>query len=369
MTKDGRLYFLDNIRWSMILLVLLVHSAVTYGPIGSWFYHDTMALDTVSEVVLIVIPTYAQTFFMGLLFFVAGYLVPGSLERKGARKFMADRAVRLGVPSLLFMLVLAPVILLMLFGGSALDRLPSYFVTPLAWESGPLWFALALLGFTVAYALWVKLSAGPVLFRAIPSNSTVLALIVTIIVVTFTTRVFYPIGTSIWNMQLCFFPQYVAMFLLGIGAYRGEWLMTLSGATARLWLGIALVLGILIFPILFVVGGALDGNFNAFAGGLTWQALALVVVEEFMGVGISIGMLVWFRERHNSNGRVDKVLADNSFAIYVLHAPILVAMALLLSSTSLPVLARFVLVFVLGLAITLGLSMVIRKVPLLRKVL
>src|SRR4030095_14518210 len=33
-----RLAFIDNIRWTMILLGLSMHAADTYSPLGSWYY-------------------------------------------------------------------------------------------------------------------------------------------------------------------------------------------------------------------------------------------------------------------------------------------------------------------------------------------
>jgi hypothetical protein len=33
-----RLHYLDNIRWLMIVLVVLMHLKVTYGGMGSWYY-------------------------------------------------------------------------------------------------------------------------------------------------------------------------------------------------------------------------------------------------------------------------------------------------------------------------------------------
>jgi glucan biosynthesis protein C len=35
-----RLSFIDNIRWSMIILVLSMHAADTYSPFGNWYYVD-----------------------------------------------------------------------------------------------------------------------------------------------------------------------------------------------------------------------------------------------------------------------------------------------------------------------------------------
>ncbi|OYV15120.1 MAG: Acyltransferase 3, partial [Methanosaeta sp. NSM2] len=39
------LYFLDNIRWLMIVLAVLVHVAVTYSNLGDWYYREPVTLD------------------------------------------------------------------------------------------------------------------------------------------------------------------------------------------------------------------------------------------------------------------------------------------------------------------------------------
>jgi hypothetical protein len=39
---------------------------------------------------------------MGILFLLAGYFTPGSLERKGYARFLSDRFLRLGLPLLAF---------------------------------------------------------------------------------------------------------------------------------------------------------------------------------------------------------------------------------------------------------------------------
>ena len=46
---------------------------------------------------------------MGLLFLFAGYFVAPAFDSKGAARFLRDRAIRLGIPSLFFMLVIHPV--------------------------------------------------------------------------------------------------------------------------------------------------------------------------------------------------------------------------------------------------------------------
>ena len=89
-------------------MVVLMHACVTYSGMGSWFYIEKTTQDVASTLVFSIYQSFAQAFFMGLLFFLAGTLVPAAYDRKGFLRFVGDRAVRLGVPSLVFMLILDP---------------------------------------------------------------------------------------------------------------------------------------------------------------------------------------------------------------------------------------------------------------------
>ncbi len=75
----ARLLFIDNLRWVMIMLVLSMHAAVTYSGHGSWYVKETAHLGLPQELIFVTYQVFLQSFFMGLLFFVAGYFVPGSL--------------------------------------------------------------------------------------------------------------------------------------------------------------------------------------------------------------------------------------------------------------------------------------------------
>jgi hypothetical protein len=46
------------------------------------------------------------TFSMGLFFLLAGLLTPRPLARKGARRFVVDRLLRLGMPFAVWVLLL-----------------------------------------------------------------------------------------------------------------------------------------------------------------------------------------------------------------------------------------------------------------------
>src|ERR1700761_9238568 len=103
-----RLYFIDNIRWVMILFVLSMHAAVTYSGHGSWYVKEPAALGVPQDLTFLTYQVFLQSFFMGFLFFIAGYFVPGAVDKKGTARFIKDRAIRLGLPALFFMLVIQP---------------------------------------------------------------------------------------------------------------------------------------------------------------------------------------------------------------------------------------------------------------------
>jgi glucan biosynthesis protein C len=83
-----RLFFVDNLRTFLIILVFLDHLAITYGsPFGSWYYHEGQ-VGFPAAAVYGTFQGIAQAFFMGLLFFLAGYFTVPSFDRKGPKQFL-----------------------------------------------------------------------------------------------------------------------------------------------------------------------------------------------------------------------------------------------------------------------------------------
>jgi len=156
-----RLAYIDNLKWVMIFMVVLDHATVTYSGQGSWFYQQLSVINPIAKLIFAFYSSFAEAFFMVILFFVAATFIPSSYDRKGFGKYVADRCIRLGVPVLTFMFILDPLIhfLLDLFAGRASwSAFASRYVSIIASGSvlartGPLWFALALLVFSIVYAV------------------------------------------------------------------------------------------------------------------------------------------------------------------------------------------------------------------------
>src|SRR5262249_44414551 len=112
--------------------------------------------------------------------------------------------------------------------------------------SGPMWFTLALLFFSLVYGI-VRVVAGRKPKTApdapLPAPGQLLGLALVIGLCTFLVRTVQPMGTSILNMQLCYFSQYVLLFVVGIYAWRRNWLLRISYAFAMRWFKWTLTLG------------------------------------------------------------------------------------------------------------------------------
>jgi fucose 4-O-acetylase-like acetyltransferase len=363
----------------MIVLVVSMHAAVTYSHLGSWYFREDPKPGLVMTGVFATYQVCLQAFFMGLLFLIAGYFVPGAFDRKGFWRFLRDRAVRLGVPSLLFMLLIQPFTIFWLLPGAVHSRGA---LVRACWGylssgrflggSGPMWFTVALLVFCLAYGIVRAVGGGSPTTKPdapVPVDAQVIGLALLIGLCTFLVRIVQPMGTSILNMQLCYFSQYILLFMVGIQAWRRNWLLRIPYAFGMRWFTLSLTLGSVIWATL-VVAILKTHTESKLSGGVTWQSAAFSFWESFFCVGICLGLLVLFRENWNRQGPVTRWLSDNCFAVYLFHTPILIAITLGMRRLAEPKPAKFLIATVLAVTATyLASSLVFRRIPVLKRVL
>jgi fucose 4-O-acetylase-like acetyltransferase len=373
----NRLLYIDNLRWTMILLVISMHAADTYSPLGNWYYTDRSPLSTPALLFFAAWQMYLQSFFMGLLFFVAGYFTPSSLDRKGRMQFVRDRAFRLGLPVLFYMFVLGP-LTEYFFAHSWNSTEPTSFANE--WlkhirngqflqENGPLWFCLALLIFSVVYAMSSRPQSTAEVSRKAPGTLALIGFALVMATLEFLIRWAFP-GLVVLNMHIGDFSQYILLFAAGVFAARGGWLPKLSFRAGMTWLGIVLPCGFAAWLIMLPRGGALSGNARAFFGGWYWQSAAFDLWECFTCVAISFGLLVLYREYFNAQARWSRFLSANAFAVYVFHPPIVIAGARLLHGLVWHPMAKFGVLTAFAAVVSFALSAaVFRRIPLLGRIL
>ena len=103
----GRLFFVDNIRVFLTILVLLHHLMVIYAGAGSWLYNEGRQ-DEITRALGAWVCAVNQGYFMGLFLLISAYFVPGAYDRKGGRRFLADRLIRLGIPLVIYGWIIRP---------------------------------------------------------------------------------------------------------------------------------------------------------------------------------------------------------------------------------------------------------------------
>ncbi len=362
------------------------HLAVTYSGFGS-FYNLGQAghLSVLSAIWFGFYLSLQQAYFMGILFMIAGYFVAASYDRKGFGWFVRDRFKRLVVPSLIFMAVVTPFIMYVELGRNYFQPqlgLLHAFIQFLS-GTGPMWFAVALFIFSLIYGLG-RLAARQAATapaaggrqndrcpegQIAPSSGNAVLLILIIAACAFLIRTVQPIGTSVLNMQFCFFASYVVLFIVGIAAYRNNLFARIGYRTGKRWLIWGLVLGFISWAVVMKAGGA-PSEMAALNGGLTWQSAAFSLWESSMAVAMSIGLIAVFREKLNYQSKFIKAMADSSFTVYMFHTPIIIAVIFLFSPVALPPVVKWAVLCIICVPLCFAAAyFVFRRIPLLNRVL
>jgi hypothetical protein len=372
--SGSRLLYIDNLRILVISLVIVSHCSITYGGLGGWFFVDPGNAPG-TPFVLTVINTLNQSFFMGFFTLVSAYFILPSLLRKGREKFTRDRLVRLGIPLAFFVLVLNPCIMLLLMAAGAPLPMPvATLLNPVTGPAfGPMWFVWFLLLATGACLLWTAYRPpqvpGSNQARPFPGFAAIALFGLLLGIVTAAVRLFIPIGSTwLFNFQIPFFPQYIALFVVGIVAAENRWFDAIPDRVGKACTLAALAL-IAIEPFFIATVLADPAGISLITGGLHGQAVAYALWEQMAGVMIITSLAYLFSRYLNSQGPVTAAMAADSYAVYVFHPLVLVSISLIFAGIALPQLAKFAIVLPLAIAGSFILGHLIRAIPGVQRVL
>ena len=372
--KPGaRLFYLDNLRVYLTVLVILHHASIAYGGGGAWAVKDP-GMDELSPIFLTYFTVVNQTYFMSAFFLLAGYFTPYALERKGAGYFLKDRLIRLGIPILVYSTLIFN--LNQVLTGVWMRGQPFRWI--LAYEPGHLWFLQALLLFAVIYMLYrIGVSRDTIKQRLafysdrFPPNRVLILSIVFLAALTFVVRIWFPVGEWIYpGFQLAHFVHYAFSFFAGILAYRSDWFNRLGRDQARRW-GIVALLILPLFFVLAILGGVLEGDaaLARFAGGLHWQSFATATWESIMFIAVLTFLLYFFRERFSGSSPLLRSMAASVYTVYIIHQTVLIAFHVLFLPVGIPTILKFLVVSLIAVPLCFGLAVLIRRIPYAKRVL
>jgi hypothetical protein len=355
----GREAWIDNLRLAIIVGVIGSHVSVIYALDVGWWYEERTASE-IARAVLAGVFAPGLLFGMGLMFYVAGWFTPSAFARKGPRRFVIDRLWRLGLPAVIYLLVVNPA--MNFVGARAMgegESVADYFRGTYRddVEFGVAWFIVALLLFSTGYALWRSRHPVPPNGLVPLRHGDLVKAGVFIAAASFLVRLEFPVlsGDRAWTLNLWEYPQMIALFALGVLARERGWLSDPLPPRLRRSCGLAAAVGVAL-AALAGAAIAMTDDPDPFLGGLRFEATLIPLSEATLALGMSLWLVDWFRRRANRAGRLTGALGRATFAAYLLHAPITIAMAIALRDLGFPAELKFLGVFVLGAVASFGLG-------------
>ena len=393
--RQARLDFVDRLRVMLILMVVAGHACLAWTGGHWWPVRSEQQALWLRRVLGV-----NETFFIGMLFLISAYFHPGSIDRHGVRSFLKNRLLRLGVPLLIYLVCVVPFVMYAYY----LDfrdygHMPFFrYYFKIYWGLGPrpprwtgpnwpdnqflhLWFIQHLLIYGCLYGLWrlavksfgiaQRAATGTEdMLKPLSVHLSIVGYALTLAAAYFIVRIWYPVyeWDGMLNMvqiEYAHFPQYVSLFVVGLIAYRRNWLARLPKRAGNVWLIIGVVMAVAVYA-------GLTERFLPFtAGGKSANALGHATLEAFLGTSLCVGLITLFRDKFNSGqGKLERILSSNVYGVYVIHAPLIILMQYGLARSNLYPFVLCCIVACLGTAISFAVShCIIRRIPYAKKIL
>jgi glucan biosynthesis protein C len=362
LAPNARHGYVDNLKVLLVVGVILGHTTMAWTGMGNWVFEEPHIGEPFLSIASLFI--IGAMFGMALFFAIAGMFTPPSLARKGTRRFLSDRALRLGVPMLFYVLAFSPFIEYVDPSNEGWSQGFAAFVLEILWPPapGPTWFLGVLLLFSVGYALVRIVRPGPPTRSSSPPVWGLVVAAAVVAFVSYAIRIAAPLGVEVWRLSVGQAPGWVVGFALGVvGAEKG-WFAPIAPHIARIARRAALTAIGMAVLVLGAVG-ALGVDIDPFGGGGTWQSLVLTMLEGILVVAAPLWLLDLFRRRYGHRGRLGLLMGRSAFAAFVMHQLVLVGLVLASRLIPWPPEVEYLLVSGLGVAVSFGLGALLVRVP------
>lgn len=384
MTTD-RLFYLDNLKILLISLVILHHVGQGYGPSGGWWFYMSSQPDKLEWMSRFF--AVNASFFMGMFFMISGYFFASSYDKKGFKKYIIDKLIRYGIPLMFVYWIMMPFVFYFHYElyteNPSLSFLnyfqkiylgiggqPEWFKPIISWPErnfgfGHLWFVENLLLYAIIYAVLRVLLKNTSFANKFNLNvysfSIVYILIITI--ATVLVRDYHQVGNikdvfGFLMIEVAHWPQYLGFLISGIIASQTNLFQKIHSVYGRILLAIGLTAAIKIYyPSMFPdIINSISGKY-------------FEIYETILGFSLSFGLIVLFRDYFNSSKKLINILAENAYAAYIFHYPIVIAIQFGFDKVQISVLSKFIIVGILSIIATFAFSYFIRKSKIIRKVI
>jgi glucans biosynthesis protein C len=370
----ARVLCLDNARYIMVLLIVAFHVSAGYSGLNEFYIEaDSGGFFLTLRNLLANLP------IMQAMFFVAGYFALPSLSGKSYGQFLANKFKRLGIPLLLCILFLGPLMPYLGYYSQSFNGLSSasYWdfwtsflksgftagFTPVVFTTNPqfhqmhYWFLSVLLQFFLLFALghaaWKKwghlvpISANP----TTETTSFTKVLLIAALLIGALKSIGNALGLPgglfafLLHSPLTSIFVYGGFFALGIYIHTRRWFIDGRVPGLRTFfalLGSLVLTGLVGFGI-YKLGGETPPMYLLIPLGSFFESLLIIwFLVAFIGLT---------HRYMNRPSAINARLAANSYLIYLVHYPLIMVFRLMLLTWDGPVFLKFSIVLLLaGLA-------------------
>ena len=352
-----RKYYLDNIRWITVVIVVLYHVFYMYnaeGVLGGIGQITNLTVQPYDIFMYLVYP-----WFMPVLFLVAGISSRLYLYKHTNKEFIKSRTTKLLVPSTIglfvFQFIQGYVSMHLSDGAAELVSMgvPKFviYLIMVASGSGVLWFVHLLWIYSVVLVLVRKIEKGKLLEAG---SKTPLWLIILF---------FFPIwgAAQILNAPIVAVYRvalYFVFFMLGYYVFSNEEVMDKLKKYAVTCILIGVALSITFAVLNFIVRGGTNYADKPVNRGPLYAACA------YFG---SIAMLAGMARFGDFSNSFTKWMSSHSFGLYVFHYLGISTVALVFAKNAiLPAPLCYLLSLVAGFVFGYGLYAIISRIPFFR---
>lgn len=359
MHTSPRFHYIDNLRSLALLLGVVFHAALAYGP---YFSNIWFTADPSKHVAFEYFAIWSHLFRMPLFFAIAGFCAALLISKRGGNAFISNRLKRVFLPFVIFF----PLIMLVLihalgWGAEIVHEKPGLFTIfqsvdePLI-STMHLWFLWNLTQFCCIIWLLQKYTQvyQSILAFVVRPLFLGVALPVLLTLAMHQQLVPFPAPDKLYP-QLWSYGFYGILFLIGAGLYHHH---TRVEQYTRYFTPLLILACVSLLPYFYLMdpppsietiiraantGDMTPEHINLYA--VLAQSLAIV---SWTGVAFLAGYK-WL----NQYSQLNKYMSDASYWIYLIHVPVLMYIQFPLSNTTLPLLLKLVISVTTTLAIGL----------------
>ena len=364
-TTQERLHALDGLRAVMMLLGLVLHSLDSYTVTdlgGAWPFKDA-ATSAIADN----ITRFIHVFRMPVFFVLAGFFAALLYSRRGPLELVRNRWQRIGVPFVIFLLLIKPLVTSgFVFanaiktgtGTAALEKVLSSSSDPAFYlpnSTVHLWFIYYLLQFyLIALAVaWVA-QRQPTLFRTVPTmfsallSNSVLRLLLPAAI---TTLCLLPMNGSLAT-STAFTPN-AAVLVTYLVFFGFGWLLyaerhRLQSLCTSAWTKVLIAIALFEVVFLYIAVGGGETALGSWANMLRSVTGGIVVWLVFYG---STGLFL--RYLNQPSGLV-RWIVDASYWVYLVHLPVTIWVPGMLAQADLPALVKALITLCSTLVLSVG---------------